>query len=137
LLISSNSVLSGCGTVAGSVTNYGTILLGGCDITFSNAVVNFGTIIATNGLPHFLSTLSNQGSFVINPPAFQTLMQTNGVFKFNWSTVQGVNYQVQYKTNLVQTNWINLGSGIVATNSTMTISDSPTNSQRFYRIRSN
>ena len=137
IVISSNSVLSGCGTIMGSVTNYGTILLGGCDITFSNSVVNFGTIIATNGLPHFLSTFSNQGAFVINPPAFQTLMKTNGAFKFNWNAVEGVNYQVQYKTNLIQTNWINFGSSILATNSTMTVSDFLTNSQRFYRVMGN
>ncbi len=89
LVISSNSLLSGCGTVTGSVTNYGTILLGGCDITFSNAVVNFGTIIATNGLPHFLSTFSNQGAFVTNPPVLQTTAQNfKVVYSFTYPESQ-------------------------------------------------
>jgi len=50
--------------------------------------------------------------------------------------VQGLTYQVQYKTNLFQTNWSNLGSGRVATSGTMTTSDSvaASLSQRFYRV---
>jgi hypothetical protein len=42
---------------------------------------------------------------------------------------------MQYKTNLLQPNWINLGSIVTATNATMTIPDviGP-DPQRFYRI---
>jgi hypothetical protein len=69
LVISSNSVLSGCGTVSGSVTNYGTIMVtNGCDMVFSNSVVNFGVIIATNGTPRFLSTFENHGTLIATPP---------------------------------------------------------------------
>jgi hypothetical protein len=55
LAISNNSILSGCGTVNGNVTNYGTILLnGGCDMYFNGRVMNYGKIIsANNATPHF------------------------------------------------------------------------------------
>jgi hypothetical protein len=54
LVIATNSVLSGCGTVNGAVTNYGTILItNGCDMDFNSVVVNYGTIVAASGTPHF------------------------------------------------------------------------------------
>jgi hypothetical protein len=46
-------------------------------------------------------------------------------------------YQVQYTTNLIQTNWINLGKPLVATNGNLTVSDANaigSSPQRFYRI---
>jgi hypothetical protein len=49
----------------------------------------------------------------------------------------GLVYQVQYKTNLPQTNWINLGKPLIATNGNLTMSDTNTISsslQRFYRL---
>ena len=60
--------------------------------------------------------------------------QGNGTFTFGWNAFAGQVYQVQYKTNLVQTDWINFGSPITATNGTMTVSDLMTNSQQFYRV---
>ncbi len=59
LVVSSNSLLSGCGTVNGAVTNYGTIYLNnGCDMYFNGPVVNYGKIIsAANATPHFTGGL--------------------------------------------------------------------------------
>jgi hypothetical protein len=59
LVISNNSLLSGCGTVNGAVTNYGTIYLNnGCDMYFNGQVVNYGKIIsAANATPHFTGGL--------------------------------------------------------------------------------
>ncbi len=68
------------------------------------------------------------------PPIFQHLIQTNGVLTLNWSAVPGLNYQLQYSTNLSKTNWFNLGSLVSATNSSISVSDSKTNTQRFYRV---
>jgi len=93
LVISSNSVLSGCGTVTGTVTNYGTILLAnGCDIVFSNSVVNFGVIIATNGTPRFLSSLENYGTLIANPPVItlSAPVAVNGQFQFDFAIVSGL-----------------------------------------------
>jgi hypothetical protein len=70
------------------------------------------------------------------PPVFKTTMQTDvNTLTFTWSAESGQTYQMQYCTDLIQTNWINLGSSFAATNSTMTTSVSTaTDLQRFYRI---
>lgn len=69
--------------------------------------------------------------------AFQSVAKTNGAFSLTWRTARGLVYQVQYKTNLLQADWVNLGTPIIATNSSLTVSDtSATTSspQRFYRL---
>ena len=58
-------------------------------------------------------------------------------FNFTCSAVAGLRYQVQYKTNLFQTNWINLGKPLVAATNTLTISDTNAflhSPRRFYRF---
>jgi len=51
----------------------------------------------------------------------------------------GLNYQVQYTTNLVaQPDWINLGGVVNATGSTVSLTDTnaiANSPQRFYRIQ--
>jgi subtilase family serine protease len=69
------------------------------------------------------------------PLAFQMVTQTNNAILFAWNTVTGLVYQVQYNTNLLQTNWLNLDSPITATNTTTTASNMiGTDPQRFYRV---
>ncbi len=66
---------------------------------------------------------------------FQAVNRTNNAIQFSWNTMTGLVYQVQYKTNLLQTNWINLGGSYPTTNTLMTTSDVIGNdSQRFYRV---
>jgi len=68
------------------------------------------------------------------PPVFQTVTRASGRIIFTWSAVVGKAYQVQYKTNLTQPNWINL-VGVPATNSLATASDSiGPDPRRFYRV---
>jgi subtilase family serine protease len=58
-------------------------------------------------------------------------------FNFTCSTVAGLVYQVQYKTNLSQTDWINLGKPRVAATNTLTIFDTNAllhSPRRFYRF---
>ncbi|MGD0614039.1 MAG: protease pro-enzyme activation domain-containing protein [Verrucomicrobiota bacterium] len=74
---------------------------------------------------------------VMRVPATSVQMaaKTGGTFGFTWNAMTGLVYQVQYKTNLAQTGWINLGGTIPGTNSTLTTSDAiGTNPQRFYRL---
>jgi hypothetical protein len=72
----------------------------------------------------------------ISPPSFQTATQIGNVISFNWSAMTGLVYQLQYKTNLFQSNWINLGGSIMATNLTMTSTDNiGPDPQRFYRLQ--
>jgi len=67
-------------------------------------------------------------------PEFLCATRTNGILTFKWCAAEGEAYQVQYKTNLTQTSWLNLGIPVTATNGIMPGSDALTNSQRFYRI---
>ena len=70
------------------------------------------------------------------PPVFQTVAQLADTITFTWSTVTGQTYQVQYKTNLLETNWSDLGGSVLATNGTMSASDSIVSGpeQRWYRV---
>jgi len=61
---------------------------------------------------------------------------TNHNLKFSWNSASGVVYQVQYKTNLLQANWVTLKS-ITATNTSLYFQDTnPVTSspQKFYRL---
>jgi hypothetical protein len=67
---------------------------------------------------------------------FRTVTKTNGTLNFTWNALTGFVYQVQYKTNLLQTNWINLGAVITATNVTATATNlMGPDPQRFYRLQ--
>ncbi len=69
------------------------------------------------------------------PPVFSSITQTGGTLTLVWSAVAGQTYQLQYSTNLVQTNWIDLDGAITATNGAMAASDSVgSGPQRFYRV---
>jgi hypothetical protein len=69
-------------------------------------------------------------------PSLTGVNQTTDVFGFSWNAVPGLSYQIQYKTNLLQTNWSNWGGPVTATNGTMTASDpiATGTSQRWYRV---
>jgi hypothetical protein len=70
-------------------------------------------------------------------PAFRAATKTSSSFNLTWGTMTGLVYQVQYKTNLVQTNWINLGKPLIATSGNLTVSDTNaigSSRQRFYRL---
>jgi uncharacterized repeat protein (TIGR03803 family) len=70
------------------------------------------------------------------PPVFKSVIQSSRKFTFNWSSMAGQNYQMQYATNLNSGKWANLGSAITATNTSVTASDiAPPDPERFYRVR--
>ena len=69
------------------------------------------------------------------PLTVQSVTQTNGMITFNWSSIIGNVYQLQYSTDLSSTNWIDLGGPITATDVSVSSSDViGTDSQRFYRV---
>ena len=66
---------------------------------------------------------------------FQPTVKTNGAIKFTWNAMAPLSYQLQYKTDLTQAVWVNLGGPISATGSAVTTTDVPgTDRQRFYRL---
>lgn len=100
---------------------------------------------ASGGMNPLVFALSTNtlisASFALAPPTnfgpvLQTVTQFAGTFTFTWSTVTGRTYQVQYSTDLLQTDWSNLGSPAVATNTTMSASDTIASgpAQRWYRV---
>jgi hypothetical protein len=76
------------------------------------------------------------GSSAIQGIVREAGFTASGVFNCTWSVVAGLRYQVHYKTNLLQANWMNLGSPVPATNTSLAVSDAnAVNSpQRFYRL---
>jgi uncharacterized repeat protein (TIGR01451 family) len=71
----------------------------------------------------------------IRAPSLRVSMGSGGTILLSWDATTGQDYQVQYKTDLTETNWINLGSVVTATNSSVTVSwvigPDP---RRFYRV---
>jgi uncharacterized repeat protein (TIGR03803 family) len=68
-------------------------------------------------------------------PKLQSLNRTNGSMLLTWSSVAEQTYQLQFNSDLSSTNWINLGASTLATNGSMSASDSVgTDLQRFYRV---
>jgi hypothetical protein len=51
----------------------------------------------------------------------------------NWNSVAGVQYQLQYSTNLLSPNWINL-STLTATGTTLSVTNTTSSPRGFYRI---
>jgi subtilase family serine protease len=85
-----------------------------------------GTMNGTN--------LINALASSIPTPIFLTPALTAGSVTLSWNTVAGISYQLQYTSDLSTTDWSNLGSAITASGPVATVSDSLTNSQRFYRV---
>ena len=68
------------------------------------------------------------------PPGFLGVIATPGTIHFTLRATAGQKYQLEYKTNLSQSGWSNLGGNITATNSTAAALDSiGPDRQRFYR----
>ena len=68
-------------------------------------------------------------------PALTGLSTTTGTLGMTWSANAGAAYQLEYTTCLNGSNWINLGDPATATNSTLTLFDTPGNTtNRFYRL---
>lgn len=59
-----------------------------------------------------------------------------GVFNITWNAIAGRIYHVQSSTNLSSTNWIDLGTSILATNGMLSVSDTSVApaSQKYYRV---
>jgi uncharacterized repeat protein (TIGR03803 family) len=136
---------NGSGTVF-KITSGGVLTLvytftGGDDGAYPNSALVQGT----DG--NFYGTTSSGGAYgngaifrlsLVSPPrpVFQSVTKAGGTIALTWSALAGQTYQLQFKTNLNQMSWNNLGSIITATNSTATALDSiGPDPQRFYRVK--
>ena len=70
-----------------------------------------------------------------HPPINVSLGVSNGMATVSWNAVTGRTYQVQYKLNLTDTNWLDLSSPVTAAAGIATKADSVAGlSRRFYRV---
>jgi sugar lactone lactonase YvrE len=70
------------------------------------------------------------------PPIKAASAQSVGTAGFIWQSFSNVAYQVQFKTNLLQTDWVNLGAPFTTNTGTASFQDSTSaDCQRFYRIQ--
>ena len=71
------------------------------------------------------------------PIAFESIVESSTGIQLVWNTSTGIAYQVQYKTNLLQSDWINLGGAISSQTGTLSMTDTNAfqfSPQRFYRL---
>jgi hypothetical protein len=70
----------------------------------------------------------------IPKPVLQTPVKTGGNFKFTWISMANIVYQAQYKTNLLQANWIAFSTN-TGTGSTLSVTNFiGSDPRRFYRV---
>lgn len=68
---------------------------------------------------------------------FTSVLRSTNTYKFTWGATTGLVYQVQYKTNLLQPDWINLNQSITAKTNILSTADTNAlllSGQRFYRL---
>jgi hypothetical protein len=99
-------------------------------VTLTNTLLEFGFRDDPSAF-----SFDDVAVYQINP-LIETAASANGGIEFMWTPLTNYSYQAQFKTNLLQTNWVNLGAPIKFP----PFSVSPggggagTNSQEFYRL---
>jgi hypothetical protein len=87
-------------------------------------------------LPYNLG-LDDVSVIPVSAPAFKTAQPGPQSFDFSWSAVVGLTYQVQFNTNVGDTNWVNIGTPMTATNGMLSFSDTngfSSSPAGFYRV---
>jgi hypothetical protein len=98
------------------------------DRSTTNAVLVRVSDGATNGITSFTVV-------VIARPRLLSMDESNGTVTLTWSVLPGVTYRAQYKDNLPDASWTDLGANVTASAETLLASDDPgTNTFRFYRL---
>lgn len=68
-------------------------------------------------------------------PVFQSAALANGTLTFTWNAVPGLSYQVQTASSLADLQWTNVGSAIVASGDSASLSEPVTAApQQYYRV---
>lgn len=99
------------------------------------AVGGIGSIAGGWGLTFTTSNSVPDCTTTFPAPLLTSTTWSNNTVRFSWSAIPGPHYQVQYRTNLVAGAWENLGAPLPATNTTMGITDTVSNTPtRFYRV---
>jgi len=93
-----------------------------------------GVALDSRGNVYVADQLHNAIRRGIPLPVCQAAALANDTLTLTWNAAVGQVLQIQYTTDLGQTNWTNLGEQFVCTNSTIPVTDLITSGpQRFYR----
>ncbi len=72
----------------------------------------------------------------IPAPSIQSVTPGGNGVQLVWNALPGLNYQVEYKTNLTQAHWVNLGAVVLATTNTASAAEfTGPDPQQFYRVQ--
>ena len=84
---------------------------------------------------HLERAAPDSGDRTYTRPVIESVSKSGDTVTLTWRGSAGRIYQVQYKTNLTQLGWSNLGGTIPGTSPTTTASDvNPPDASRFYRV---
>jgi hypothetical protein len=106
------------------------------------SVVTFTTIVTdTNQFALFNNQLSDTNSFTVTvqaattPPTILSISVANGSALITWTSVAKQTYRLQYKDDVLATNWQSVVPDITATGSTTTATNATGGaSQQYYRV---
>ena len=111
---------------AGSTTNF-TVTVTAVNIA-QDAITNGGTLPEQD---YALVIYNAQ----IAQPTVQSINVTNRLVTMTWNVPTNFAYRAQFKINLTDAVWTDLTSDISATNSPVTVTNSVSSPQKFYRLR--
>ncbi len=90
--------------------------------------------VLDNGSP----ALGDTNSFkvvVVPPPSFAGISRQNDDVVLSWPTFPGKSYRLQFKADIEQPSWTDIGGPILASGNSLSITNSPgPDARRFYRI---
>jgi fibronectin-binding autotransporter adhesin len=159
VIVQATGTLRGCGTVTGSLTNNGSVIIN-CTpgLAVAGSIINNGNMTFLGG-----ATVTAGGSFVNDglldlltspgatlPPGFinngtvvypgdvkiRSMSKSGTTFSLKAQSLTGHNYQLQRTSTLGNANWQNVGTPAAGnTGSDITLVDSTAALQQFYRIQ--
>ena len=98
------------------------------------AQTNSATVRVTDdGVP----ALNDSKAFsliTIPPPRVSSITATNGILNLTWQTYPTKTYRVQFKSDLNDLQWTDLGNDVAAAGYSMQTTNAVPNGQRYYRI---
>jgi len=129
LVVSRNATLRGCGTINGTVMNYGTIIAecSGQPLVFGGSVTNYGAIVNSGGLLQFNGAVA---SVILG------ISKTGSLASITCTTISGQNLRLQYRSLLDATPWTEILPALPASGHPITLNDANSpSSNRVYRVR--
>jgi hypothetical protein len=71
----------------------------------------------------------------LSPPIIQSVTASNDTISIVWQSAPSRNYRVQYKTNVVETNWTDVSGDVMATGITASKTSAIEDDVRFFRVK--